>query len=51
MPILTEVAFLVVETNVFVFNQHSYSNTKVFVYDVYLLRIDHTLFKGCNFIN
>ena len=49
MPFLTKVAFVV--TIVFVFNQHSYSNTKVFVYDVYLLQIDHTLFKGRNLIN
>ena len=44
MPILTEVALFGCQ-NIVVFDQHSYSNTKVFVYDVCLLRIDDTIFK------
>ena len=35
----------------FLFNQHSYSNTKVFVYDVCLLRIDESLFEDQTYVS
>ena len=51
MPTLTKVAFCGCGNKSFLFNQHSYSNTKVFVYDVCLLRIDESLFEDQNYVS